>query len=448
MCKKLYIFIFLFCGFKVFSAVITRNQVINMAKNYLNVKWVPLTDVCNELNPPFNAKPYFKSGENYTGEAYCYGGFDRYSWEDPYGNLGWPNYGYTFPKRIALGFCPGGVGTEKYEPIAPIHLAGIDCSGYATRCWGIEDSFHPYTTMSLFSSGIALAIDYEDLKPGDILDNPGDHVVVYASGDIIGSWNIYEAVPKRVIYRSFPSSSPKYNYLNYIPLTIFPQFCDESPEDKESIVLPEEETTLDISITIKASGSINSSEVTMTINGEKIDNLSLESQGINEWLLKAEDYDVSDGGKFDVKVTAKNEVAITSNEYIDEYEWSFTVNGPPVVKEKCVEKEGGGTLQQFILSNSSILAGFTEGTVCFLYPHADDVPIDINKLSFTFSKPMDEVTTTPAVSAPFGFTPSWDGDQTIELNLTDNLEYCKDYTMKENWGQVLFFEFLDIVYNL
>ncbi len=153
MPKKLFIFIFLFYGFGVFSNVISRNQVISMAKNYVNVKWVPLTDVCNELTPPFNAKSDFEKGKSYTGEAYCWGGFDRYSWDDPYGNLGLPNNGLSFPKRIWAGFCPGGHRTSIYgEPTAAIHLAGIDCSGYATRCWGIEDVFHPYNTMSLWSS--------------------------------------------------------------------------------------------------------------------------------------------------------------------------------------------------------------------------------------------------------------------------------------------------------
>jgi hypothetical protein len=113
----------------------------------------------------------------------------------------------------------------------------------------------------------------------------------------------------------------------------------------------------------------------------------------------------------------------------DESKEVYVKNDAPVVKEKCVEKEGGGSLQRFVLSNSANLSAFMEGTVCFLYPYAEDVPIDISKLSFTFSKPMDPATTTPAVSAPFGFITSWDGEETIELTLNDNLEYCKDYTV-------------------
>jgi hypothetical protein len=107
----------------------------------------------------------------------------------------------------------------------------------------------------------------------------------------------------------------------------------------------------------------------------------------------------------------------------------FKVTGLPTVKNQCAEKGDGGSLQNLVLSNSSNLATFTGGSVCFLESRADELPVDISKLYFTFSKPMNETTTTPAVSAPFGFTTSWDGEETIELNLNDTLDYCEDYTV-------------------
>jgi hypothetical protein len=60
---------------------------------------------------------------------------------------------------------------------------------------------------------------------------------------------------------------------------------------------------------------------------------------------------------------------------------------------------------------------------------AREVKVDKNLITITFSKPMDAATTTPAVSADFGFTTSWDGEETIKLNLTEKLEYCKEYTV-------------------
>jgi len=58
----------------IFGAVITRNDVISNARLYLNLSWSPLKDTCLSLNPHYTS--FFKVGENYTGEAYCWGGFD------------------------------------------------------------------------------------------------------------------------------------------------------------------------------------------------------------------------------------------------------------------------------------------------------------------------------------------------------------------------------------
>ncbi len=119
----------------LFGNVITRSNVISNAKLYLNVKWSPLKDTCLALNPHYTS--YFKVGGTYTGEAYCWGGFDRYGGTEPAGSSSWPNKGLTFPQRISNKVCPGGKNTSRYgSPTAPTHLAGIDCSGYVTRCWG------------------------------------------------------------------------------------------------------------------------------------------------------------------------------------------------------------------------------------------------------------------------------------------------------------------------
>lgn len=60
---------------------------------------------------------------------------------------------------------------------------------------------------------------------------------------------------------------------------------------------------------------------------------------------------------------------------------------------------------------------------------AKNVPIDKSPITITFSEPMDQIATAGAITAPFGFTTSWEGDETINLNLTGSLEYCKDYTV-------------------
>jgi len=159
--------------------------------------------------------------------------------------------------------------------------------------------FHPYNTTTL--QNIALRINYKDLKPGDILDYPGVHVVLYSDGHTIGHWNIYEATPPKVRYHTFP-----YYYLNYTPYSIFPQFSDESPANGEVV---EDSQTVNISLTIKASGNIASDGVSMSVNGVEVSNLILQSQKDNTWTLKSPNYDVSKGGRYNVHVTVRNDIA-------------------------------------------------------------------------------------------------------------------------------------------
>ena len=301
MLKKTNLFFLFLISLAVQSNVVTRSEVINMAQNYVSVGWMPLVDECNALNPPFDAYPPFRAGQATSREAYVWGGFDRYGGNEQYGSSSWPNDGLTFPERIYSSVCPGGFNTGQYgSPTVPTNLAGIDCSGYVTRCWGIETSFHPYNTTTLWSSGIALEVDYSELKLGDIIDNPGDHVVLYASGAEIGNWMVYEAIPPQIKYHQFP-----HNYYNYIPLSIFPQFSDESPSDGGVL---EDSQTVNISLTIKASGTIVSGGVSMVVNGNPVSNPDLQPQGDNTWILTTPDFDVSKGGRFDVKVTARNDL--------------------------------------------------------------------------------------------------------------------------------------------
>jgi hypothetical protein len=63
---------------------------------------------------------------------------------------------------------------------------------------------------------------------------------------------------------------------------------------------------------------------------------------------------------------------------------------------------------------------------------ASDVLIDQSPITVTFSKPMDETVTDEAiksVSPSFEYDISWKDEKTLELELTNTLEYCTDYTI-------------------
>ncbi|MFH1352655.1 MAG: hypothetical protein ABIH68_03665 [bacterium] len=108
---KRIILILISCFFSTLIFALNRDQVIENAELYLNVKWTPQKNVEDFFVPGYNSA--FEIGVEVTGEAYVYGGFDRYGGERE--NNSWLNQGYTFPQRINLQTCPGGnnTGMEK-----------------------------------------------------------------------------------------------------------------------------------------------------------------------------------------------------------------------------------------------------------------------------------------------------------------------------------------------
>jgi len=56
--------------------------------------------------------------------------------------------------------------------------------------------------------------------------------------------------------------------------------------------------------------------------------------------------------------------------------------------------------------------------------------VDISVISITFSKPMDQSSTSGAVSIEpdVSYTTSWENERILNLNLSDTLDYCEEYT--------------------
>jgi hypothetical protein len=74
--------------------------------------------------------------------------------------------------------------------------AGIDCSGYVSFCWGHRGG-HSYSTASINAIAQDIKVDvYSDLKPGDALNYPGKHIVLFAGYRKNGMPTIYEASGK------------------------------------------------------------------------------------------------------------------------------------------------------------------------------------------------------------------------------------------------------------
>jgi hypothetical protein len=85
----------------------------------------------------------------------------------------------SFDRGIERGLAAGDVYTlEKrrlLEAAVSNEAVGIDCSGFVSRCWGLNRS---YSTRELASICIPLQ-SYEDLKPGDILNTYNAHCLLF-----------------------------------------------------------------------------------------------------------------------------------------------------------------------------------------------------------------------------------------------------------------------------
>lgn len=266
--KKLLVLTFALI-FSVQGEVITREDMILTANQYIPPinEWTPEVDMTTAEDPTWYS--WYKTESNggtlpygppYNVMPYCWSGFDTPS---------------GFKSRVEDKDDPipaGGYGTSKYG-YCKDNIAGIDCSGYVIKCWGLSN----YEDYQDDLVNYALEIDEEDLKKGDLLRKSG-HSIMYNSGPL-NNCNIYESQARgEDIAPYFPGVTNIRRSISevYTPYSIFPQFSDESPEDGELVDLPEGETSVDISLTIKASGDLSTSGVEMFIqkDGDSRERLS------------------------------------------------------------------------------------------------------------------------------------------------------------------------------
>ncbi|HET7287788.1 MAG TPA: hypothetical protein VFI71_09975 [Pyrinomonadaceae bacterium] len=138
----------------------TRAQMIAMAKTYINNK-VSLslanlsgTDCQGRKKPKYLGDA---AGE-YNSVAYDWGGSDT------------PE---RYNQHMAENRAAGDTDAHAVENCS----SGVDCSGFVTRCWGFTDPGQRFETASLPS--ISVAISILQLQPGDILNKPHRHVVLF-----------------------------------------------------------------------------------------------------------------------------------------------------------------------------------------------------------------------------------------------------------------------------
>jgi len=105
---------------------------------------------------------------DYVGLPYNWGGFQTL---------------FQFDQYIAMGF-----GAGSYPPAILDCTAGVDCSGYVSRCWDV--SHHTTSSIPNISTEIARA----DLLPGDALNRAGSHVMLFERVLDSGEPVVYESI--------------------------------------------------------------------------------------------------------------------------------------------------------------------------------------------------------------------------------------------------------------
>lgn len=154
---------------------ITRAQVEERALNMINVTWT-YSSIKNGKIDPYYADKVTQpkqfanvSTTQATGIPYNWGGQD--SLDSNSINAPWSN----FIDAINKGAYAGNVNTTAGQQYVP-GTAGIDCSGFVQASFNIHDS--KISTSTMFDKYFT-KINLSDIKHMDILDRPGDHVVIF-----------------------------------------------------------------------------------------------------------------------------------------------------------------------------------------------------------------------------------------------------------------------------
>ncbi|MEJ2567865.1 MAG: hypothetical protein P8Z50_03165, partial [candidate division WOR-3 bacterium] len=207
------------------ALVVTREDMIATANQYIPPinEWTPEVDRTNAVDPTWHS--WYKTKKNggtppYNVMPYCWSGFDTPS---------------ELKSRVEKKSNPvpaGGYGTGQYH-YPTTYIAGIDCSGFVIRCWGLTHYGNYQEDLLNYALEIPEENLKKDLKKGDLLRKSG-HSILYVSGSFSGTGkcNIYESQADPTTGAKYPGVVRHSRTLSkdeYTPYSIFPQFSDESP---------------------------------------------------------------------------------------------------------------------------------------------------------------------------------------------------------------------------
>lgn len=136
---------------------LTRPQIINTARRFLNNRVsLNLTNLNGSCSGRIKPRYLGESPGEYVSVAYDWGGWDTVE---------------AYNQRMTQNQMAGDIETLGVEECS----SGVDCSGFVTRCWGITNQKYGTSTLADISSEINVV----DLRPGDVLNFAGKHVILF-----------------------------------------------------------------------------------------------------------------------------------------------------------------------------------------------------------------------------------------------------------------------------
>lgn len=176
---------------------ITRSQAEQRALGMTNLTWTYSS--LKNGNIPLNQSQYITqpaqlknvTTAQMTGIPYNWGGQDGLNSYSI--GASWTN----FVDAINQGAYAGNVNTDGGRGYIP-GTAGIDCSGFVQATFNIID--YKISTSTIFDKYFT-KINISDLKHMDILDHPGDHVVVF------DRWGTLNGISGAYTYESTPDQT-------------------------------------------------------------------------------------------------------------------------------------------------------------------------------------------------------------------------------------------------
>ncbi len=167
------------------ASSVTRREALETSRAYTSLTWKGTIrnvrhgvdedgvriDTPDAAAPGLPAGTWWKPGQCSTGMPYKWGGFDT------------PR---QFARRLKADAANGGspaaagdMGTVEKQAAGDAAVsrfaAGVDCSGFVSRCWRLP---RPFSTRELPALSISLP-SWDELKTGDILIVPGRHALLF-----------------------------------------------------------------------------------------------------------------------------------------------------------------------------------------------------------------------------------------------------------------------------